>query len=326
MKEFSAHSYSKVQLSDVNRRAENSEAFFDSCEEQYRAQLKAAVALCTGPKQLILLTGPSSSGKTTTANKIAALIKETGRDASVISLDDFYRNRADIPLKEDGKPDLESVYSLDLDTMRECFAELFRSGKAMLPRYDFNISRRADDWHEAHCSPGEILIVEGIHALHPEVTSLMDEEKVLRLYVSARTKYMDGEEDALIPKQLRLIRRMIRDCKFRNTSPAQTLLFWEGVCAGEREYINPYRDTAAYKIDSVMDYEPGVYRTLLTPFLEKELAMQIQSDGDITFAVEEQSHDSLLEELLHALSRFEPLSADLIPEDSVVREFLGGKF
>jgi uridine kinase len=100
---------------------------------------------------------------------------------------------------------------------------------------------------------------------------------------------------------------------------------WEGVCAGEREYINPYRDTADYKIDSVMDYEPGVYRTLLTPFLEKELKMQVQNDGDITFAVEEQSHDEILEELLRDLSRFDALSAAYIPEDSVVREFLGVK-
>jgi len=193
----------------------------------------------------------------------------------------------------------------------------------MLPRYDFTASRRADQWHEVHCSPGEILIVEGIHALHPEITGLMDESKVFRVYVSARTKYMDGAEEGLIPKQLRLIRRMVRDCKFRNTPPAQTLFFWENVCAGEREYINPYRDTADYKIDSSMDYEPGVYRTLLAPFLEKELAMSVQHDGDITFAVEEQSHDELLEELLRDLNRFEPLPEDMIPENSVVREFIG---
>lgn len=323
MKEFSAHSYTKVQLSDVNMQAKAGKAFFEECERQYKRQLEEAVALCRGQKQLILLAGPSASGKTTTAHKLADVIVRSGREATVISLDDFYLDRADIPLKEDGKPDLESVMALDLETMNRCFSRLFSEGKAMLPLYDFHHSRRADQWHEVRCSPGEILIVEGIHALHPRITEQMDSEKVLRLYVSVRTKYVDGTDNALIPKQLRLIRRMVRDHKFRSTPPSQTLALWENVCVGEREYISPYRDTADYKIDSSMDYEPGVYRMLLTPFLEKELRMVVEN-GEITFdGISHESHEQLLEELLQDLNRFSPLSDVLIPADSVVREFLG---
>lgn len=323
MKEFSAHSYTKVQVSDVNRQAETGKAFFEECERQYYRQLEKAASLCSGPRQLIMLAGPSASGKTTTAHKLADVIIRSGRRVSVVSLDDFYLDRADIPLKEDGKPDLESVAALDLETMNRCFDQLFSEGRAMLPQYDFSRSCRSEQWHEVHCSPGEILIVEGIHGLHPSITGRMDKEKVLRLYVSARTKYVDGEEDALIPKQLRLIRRMVRDQKFRNTPPAQTLAFWENVCAGEREYINPYRDSADYKIDSSMDYEPGVYRTLLAPFLEAELRLVVEN-GEITFNdISHESHEELLEELLRDLNRFAPLPAAYIPADSVVREFLG---
>ena len=323
MKEFSEHSYTKVQIAQVNEQAAQGKSFFAAYERQYYQQLKQAISLCQGQPQLILLAGPSASGKTTTAHKLAREIVQTGRKALVVSLEDFYLDRDDIPLKLDGKPDLESVAALDLGEMNRCFQELFSKGHAMFPRYDFPNSRRSDQWHEVRCSTGEILIVEGIHGLHPKIVELMDASKILRLYVSVRTKYMDGEENGLIPKQLRLVRRMVRDKKFRNTSPAQTLNFWENVCAGEREYINPYRDTADFKIDSSMDYEPGVYRTLLTPFLREELQMEQLQDVVYFDGIDHETHAELLRELLDDLNRFTPLSAADIPADSVVREFLG---
>ncbi len=324
MKEFSTHSYSKMQVSRVNERAENSrEEFFRECEEAYQQQVERAASMCRDEKRMILLAGPSASGKTTTAHKIAKAIIEQGRKAEVVSLDDFYRNRSEIPLCEDGKPDLESVLALDLEILEKCFQELLETGQAKIPRYDFTNSRRAEEWREVRCTQDEVLIIEGIHALNPAVQKALDLRKVVKVYVSARTKFLDGEENALIPKQLRLIRRMVRDYKFRNTTPQVTISLWENVCSGERKYINPYRDDADYKIDSAMDYEPGVYRSLLQPFLDETLHKDAVN-GRSFQGVEEIPHqDEILSELLYDLSRFSPLPECLIPTDSVVREFLG---
>ncbi len=324
MKEFSIHSYSQMQVSLVNEKAkEDQRAFFRECEENYQKQVETAASLCQGEKQMILLAGPSASGKTTTAHKIAKTIIAQGRKAEVVSLDDFYRNRAEIPLCEDGKPDLESVYALDLKVMEKCFRELLETGEAMIPQYDFHVSRRAEEWRKVYCSPGQILVVEGIHGLNPEVLKTLDDQKVIKMYVSARTKYMDGSENALIPKQLRLIRRMVRDYKFRNTAPQITISLWENVCSGERNYINPYRDGADYKIDSAMDYEPGVYRSILQPFLEESLKNERVNGRDFQGVEKLPEQDEILDRLMRDLARFAPLPETLIPEDSVVREFLG---
>ena len=308
----------------MNERAESDpQAFFRECEAAYQEQVEKAASLCQGGKQMILLAGPSASGKTTTAHKIAKAIIAQGRKAEVVSLDDFYRNRTEIPLCEDGKPDLESVLALDLEILEKCFRELFETGRSMIPQYDFHYSRRAEEWREVHCSQGEALIIEGIHALNPAIQRALDSRKVARVYVSARTKFMDVEENALIPKQLRLIRRMVRDYKFRNTMPQVTISMWENVCSGERKYINPYRDTADYKIDSAMDYEPGVYRSILQPFLDESLTHEL-ADGRRFQGIEEiPQQDIILSELLLDLSRFSPLPENLIPSDSVIREFLG---
>ncbi len=200
MKEFSTHSYSKMQVSRVNERAENSrEEFFRECEEAYQQQVERAASMCRDEKRMILLAGPSASGKTTTAHKIAKAIIEQGRKAEVVSLDDFYRNRSEIPLCEDGKPDLESVLALDLEILEKCFQELLETGQAKIPRYDFTNSRRAEEWREVRCTQDEVLIIEGIHALNPAVQKALDLRKVVKVYVSARTKFLDGEENALIP-------------------------------------------------------------------------------------------------------------------------------
>ncbi len=324
MKEFSTHSYSKMQVAMVNDSAAgDQEKFFQECEASYQRQVETAASLCQGEKRMILLAGPSASGKTTTAHKIAKAIVAQGRKAEVVSLDDFYRNRADIPLCEDGKPDLEAVTALDLPVLESCLRELLETGCAMIPRYDFHVSRRAEEWREVRCSTGEILVVEGIHALNPAVLKSLDEDKVIKMYVSARTKFMDGEENALIPKQLRLIRRMVRDYKFRSTTPQITISLWENVCSGERRYINPYRDGADYKIDSAMDYEPGVYRSILQPFLDESLNSDKENIRNFQGVDRIPEQEEILEELMQALALFSPLPENMIPEDSVVREFLG---
>lgn len=324
MKEFSTHSYSQMQVALVNEKAEKlQQDFFLDCERSYQQQVETAASLCQGEKQMILLAGPSASGKTTTAHKIAKTIIAQGRKAEVVSLDDFYRNRADIPLCEDGKPDLESVYALDLDIMEKCFRQLLDTGEALIPCYDFHVSRRAEEWRKVYCSPGQILVVEGIHGLNPEILRTLDSHKVVKMYVSARTKYMDGEQNALIPKQLRLIRRMVRDYKFRSTAPQVTISLWENVCSGERNYINPYRDGADYKIDSAMDYEPGVYRSILQPFLEESLKSGGESGRQFNGVEVLPEQDAILDRLIRALAQFVPLSESMIPKDSVVREFLG---
>lgn len=306
--------YGRIQKDDVNQLAvENHFRLIEEAEEFYESQLDAIVDAMESHEglQILCLAGPSSSGKTTTAHKLRQHFEARGRNSRVLSLDDFYLNPEDGPHFEDGTPDFESVDALDIPCINRCIKELLETGRTLMPLFDFHTHSRSEQWEEILCGEDDVIIMEGLHALNPRLTDLADGGHITRAYVSARSKFMDGEETLIEPKELRLMRRMVRDVAKRSTQPEETIDMWEKVCDGERKYIDPYRDGADFKIDSAMDYEPCIFRTYLEPFMQRAVTM-------------DEEKRQVLVQLWNKLIAFrEIVDASPVPEDSVIREFIG---
>lgn len=312
--------YGRIQKDDVNQLAvENHFALIQRAEHFFEEQLDTVADQMEEYRglQIICLAGPSSSGKTTTAHMLRQRFMARGRGCRVISLDDFYLNEDESPLHEDGTPDFETVDALDIPCINRCITELLATGKTMIPEFDFQTHARKKEWQELLCGEDDIIIMEGLHALNPRLTGLADESHITRIYVSARSKFVelrDGEEQELIsPKEIRLMRRMVRDVAKRNTPPEDTIAMWEKVCEGERQYIDPYRDSAKYKLDSTMDYEPCIFRSYLEPFMLRAVTM-------------EEKDRQVLVNLWNKLICFHEIrDASPVPQDSVIREFIGAE-
>ena len=193
---------------------------------------------------------------------------------------------------------------MDAPYLNTLLRQIAEGQPTWLPHYDFRTTTRCDKWRLLTRKPGELLILEGIHALNPEVVTL-PEEMTERLYVSVRTRAADGET-VLHPSRLRLLRRMLRDKNFRHRSVAETLAMFEHVQAGEHKYIAPYKKRASISIDTFLPYELGIYKTLLDGELEAELSHPV------------------LEELRRMWDKVIPLPLEQVPSDSLVREFAGG--
>ncbi len=260
-------------------------------------------------RQIVLLSGPSASGKTTFAAKICGVLTHWGREAKRVSIDDFYKGLSQIPRNEDGTYDMESINGLDIELVQKCLTELLETGFSRFPIFDFEAQERSDRWNEMTLSEDGILVIEGIYALCPVLSKTLPGEKLFRLSVRPETNYNLGGKPFLPPQMIRLIRRMIRDEKFRNWSAENTLAQWASVKEGEHIYVNPYRDTSELFVDTSMDFEPALYGKILYPMLEN-----IRKDSPYFPAAEE---------LTEKLSVFEPLTPDVLPKNSILHEFIG---
>ena len=303
---------SYVQLSDINAAAkEDPAAFVRRCEADFEAQLDALVSsFKTSPgKKILMLAGPSSSGKTTTAFKLSERFEGLGFGAPVISLDEFFLGIEQYPRLPDGSPDMESVYALDIPLVQKCLSDLARCGEAVFPRFDFSTSSRAGLDHTIRLGSDDLLIIEGIHALNPILISNLKVEALYRAYISTRTRVLDGERPVYAPKDARLIRRMIRDQNFRGYAAVNTLLKWHNVLDGEEKYIYPYRDLVDFKIDSSMEYEGGIFHHFLS-----EVMSELRPDN---------AQHQELGRLIGCLDYFLEIPVETVPVDSLLREFIG---
>lgn len=259
--------------------------------------------------RLIMLSGPSSSGKTTTANLLRHYLGEMGHRAHIISLDDFYLGLGRAPRLPDGRYDYEAVEALDVQRIKNCLKNVIETGRFTVPHYDFTAGMPAEQEQSFEIAPNEVVIVEGLHALNPMFTKYLPQESVVRLYVSVKQQIKDANGEVLSPLDLRLIRRIVRDVQFRGTPAEGTLAMWQGVVAGEDKYIRPYRMSADYTVNSVHIYEPCVLRGAAIPLLR-----EIEPDS---------VHYRKARALEAKLMRFEPINAELVPAGSMLREFLG---
>ena len=306
------HGDLSVKVGSLNRRIRrNPQEVVCLSEENYRIGVSHIASLLQkkmGRCSVVLLAGPSASGKTTTAYKLREQLLGHGIGAHVVSLDDFYKNREFYPRREDGSIDYESVYALDIDCLHDCFHRLIADRQADFPIFDFETVSRKEERRRVVLSDSDILIVEGIHALNPILMPPGDAGSFFRVYASVQTNYVMDGRVLLSRKDIRLMRRMVRDLKFRASPVQATFDMWDQVCEGEEQYIKPYRTLADAQIDTLHLYEPCVFHHYLLPLCEQEL------DG---------VHRQKLQTLCAALELIEDIDAKLIPEHSLLREFIG---
>lgn len=300
-----------ITLEKINSSViENSKAFITDCENAYGEQLLIVTdKICSlHGRVLLMLAGPSSSGKTTTANILKRNLEARGRHAIVISLDDFYRDQSESFYFEDGTIDYETVKSIDTEYVTECMENLLHKGKAMLPHFSFKTKVR-EGYNEVSVREDEIIIVEGLHAISPEITDSLQKENMIKLYVSVSSRiYKDGRV-LMTKRDMRFIRRMIRDYHFRNSSVEHTFYLWKGVRMGEDRYLFPFSERADMKIDSIHPYEVCIFKDIAIKLLD-----HIGSDS-IYYPTALELKDKLRE--------FVSLSERALPEDSLLKEFIG---
>lgn len=302
-------------IREMNERAKTPEAFIADCERAYDQHImKAArhILSVADARPLVLLSGPSGSGKTTTAQRIEHLLDGWGHETHTVSMDNYYYRRKDgvMPLDDDGNPDLESPLCIDIPLLKSHLA-LIAAGEAVeMPTFDFANQRRSDETIHFHRKPGEIAVIEGIHALNPEVVG---EETLAQLstgiYISVRTRLSDEGGYAMHPSKVRLARRLLRDLTGRGMDYRATVGRLQSVSRGERLYIMPNKHRADISIDTFIPYEMAVYRDQI-----------IEGLSNVEDAFLEESGVS---DLLPMLRRMTPVPGCLVPENAMIREFIG---
>lgn len=303
---------SKFTLNDINNAVNaNADLYIAECENAYRKSLERVknTIVSTEGRKLVMLAGPSSSGKTTTAGIICSLIKQTGRNAITVSLDDFYKDQKFAPKFDDGTPDFETVHALDIEKIDECLKTLVTTGSTMLPKFDFATRTPIENAKRVEIGDNDVVVVEGLHALNPLITDPIEGEELIKLYVSVSSRVYDESSVCFTKRDIRFIRRMIRDYQFRNSPVDFTFYLWNGVRMGEDRYLFPFSNKADIKIDSIHPYELCVYKELAT-----DLFCHINSDS--VYYDQAQIY-------IEKLSKLQTLDKSRLPENSLLHEFLG---
>lgn len=301
-----------LEISQVNAKLASPQTYVAQCEETYAGRVAEATGeIFARHCRIVMLSGPSASGKTTSALKIAAGLTRRGRCATVVSLDNFFRNIGEYPRTPQGGPDFEHLEALDVDRINHCLKELIETGSCDMPTYDFLNQRRADEILRIEAGEDEIVIIEGIHALNPLLTqSIRDDSRMLRIYVGLRAEYSEDGRRVLATRDLRIVRRIVRDHYFRGHSVRNTLELWGRLQQGEERWIKPFRSTADLLLDTSFEYEPALFAPLLA-----ELCADPEEGGEFR---------SILLDLAKRFGWFSGLELALVPPDSMLREFAGG--
>ena len=260
--------------------------------------------------RMVLIAGPSSSGKTTTCKRISVQLVTNGIKPVPISLDDYFVDRENTPRDASGDYDYESLYALNLPLLNQHLQALFNGEEIELPKYNFAKGRSEPSGKRLRLHDDEVLIVEGIHALNPELTAQIPEEYKFRVYASALTTILLDDHNYIPTTDNRLIRRIVRDHKYRGCSAQETIRRWPSVRRGEQKWIFPYQENADIMFNTAMLYELAVLKIQAGPLLE-----QVPENCD---------EYSEAYRLLKFLKIFKPLPYDDLPPTSILREFLGG--
>ena len=306
------------QLQEINQSLRTDpKGFLEACDAAYQSRIGAAVdAILERMKvsPIVLLSGPSGSGKTTTAMKLEQELERRGVNTHTISMDNYYStlNRRTAPRTPEGDIDYESPKLLDLDLLDETFTKLSRGEWVVVPKYEFARQMRNDSRGTfLKLEKNEIAIFEGIHALNDDIAGRHPE--ATGLYISARSNVLEGEQLRFKGTWMRISRRAVRDCNFRGTDLLETLLMWYNVRRGEKKYISPFKGRADVVIDSSLPYEPAVFANYASAL--GAAVDQIPADNPRY----REFHD-----LVDSFRYFEPVDPDLVPAESLIREFIGG--
>ena len=281
----------------------------EALQEKKIAKIADEIAQRKGIK-MVLIAGPSSSGKTTTCKRLNVQLAVNGIKPIGISLDDYFLDREKTPLDEKGDFDFENLHALDLPLLNEQLTALFRGDEVELPRYDFPTGKSTKSGKRLKMEENDILVVEGIHALNPELTAQIPKEQIFRVYASALTTILLDNHNYIPTTDNRLLRRIIRDHKYRGVSALETIRRWPSVRAGENKWIFPYQENADAMFNSAMLFELAVIKSQAEPLLEQ--------------VPENAPEHAEAYRLLKFLRYIKPIPETQIPPTSLLREFLGG--
>ena len=263
-----------------------------------------------GGAGIVLIAGPSSSGKTTSTKRLAIQLMTNLIVPKMISLDDYFVDREHTPLDETGDYDYESLHALDLELLNSDLRRLLAGEEINLPTYSFDLGRRIERHRPLRLDSNDVLLIEGIHGLNPELTGAINPDNIFKIYVSALTTLKIDNHNWISTSDNRLLRRIVRDYKYRHTSALDTIKRWPSVRRGEEKWIFPFSENADATFTSSLIFELGVMKQYAEPILR-----------DVPRDVEQYAEAY---RLMRFLSYFEPIPADQIPTTSLLREFLGG--
>ncbi len=301
-------------LNGLIQKAADPHGFVKESEAAYESLLETIAKELikhSDERPIILISGPSGSGKTTSCLKLETLLDEMGFTTHSISLDNYFHpiTEKERPLFEAHKIDLESPDRVDTDLLNSQLRDIMTGKEVLIPRFDFVRNQRVEGDRAIKLRKGEMIILEGIHSLNPTVIE-DSEEFSSGIYVSVRSRiehFRFGESFLLHPSKIRLARRIIRDGRTRNRLPSAVIDMYDSVENGENKYIMPYKHRADFDVDTFIPYEPFIYKGMLPPSLP-----------------EDEARHPWLTELFEVLAELPALSPDLVPEESLLREFIGG--
>ncbi len=277
---------------------------------QNRHFAEIADNICSRPDvRVVMLAGPSSSGKTTSAKKLSLQLRVLGYEPKVISLDNYYRGQDSAPLGADGKPDYECLEALDVPLFNRNLLDLFDGREVEIPVYDFKTGSRKPEGFSFRMNARTILIVEGIHGLNDNLTPNIPAERKYKVYLSALTQLTLDDHNRIPTSDNRLIRRIVRDAQFRNKGAAGTIAMWGAVRRGEQAHIFPFQNQADIMLNTALDYELPVLKVYAEPLLRAVKPVEPEY--------------AKASELLGFLSNFMPVSSSCVPGQSILREFIG---
>ncbi|MDY4559595.1 MAG: nucleoside kinase [Eubacteriales bacterium] len=282
--------------------AELREKIFSDEVNYNHSLINAAELISKTDTKLLLLSGPSCAGKTTTSKRLQANLVKRGKGISVISLDDFYLGPEKSPKTPDGKPDFESIYALDLPYIQECFSDLVKGKTVKTPTFDFNLHGRTDEYHEMKLGDGDICIVEGLHALNPLITAdLIEPKYIFKIFLES---YKNSDS----PEKTRILRRLVRDYHYRSSDANRTFEMWDNVVSSELINIRPFSRYANATINTYFEYEAGVL---------KKPALEVLSTLD-----DSSEYEGLAREIKDSLEYVHSVPLDMVPKDSLLQEFI----
>lgn len=268
-----------------------------------------AEAILKSNKKLVFIAGPSSSGKTSFANRLMYHLRAVELNPVIISCDDFFVNRVDSPKKPNGEYDFEAIENVDIGLLNKTLNELLQGNEADIPKFDFFLGEKKFGVNKLKIKKNDIVIVEGIHCLNPVLTPNVDSNNIFKIYIAALIEVAIDNANRISTSDLRLIRRIVRDNRARGNDPKKTIKMWKSVREGEEKYIFPFQEEADILFNSALIYEFSVLKIKVLPLLYR-----ISEDPEV---------GETAKRLIKILNYFLGVDTDVIPRHSVIREFIG---
>ncbi len=312
-----SHEWAKIAGADtvvgINRHIERDGVidFIQLCEARHNRMLAELGEKIVSDSniRLICIAGPSSSGKTTFANRLRVELLSRGLKPIRISLDDYYLPKSQAPLDEDGKPDLESIEALDIELFNQNMLDLINGEEIQLPKFDFKLGKRVPG-RTLKVALDEPIIIEGIHALNDRMTSLIPRHQKFKIFIAPQAQINLDNTNPISLTDLRLLRRLVRDYKFRGASAEETISMWPSVRRGEFKWIYDTQEGADYVYNSMLSYELCVMKKYALPLLQN---VDVESE-----------YFPIAERLIRMLKYFEDMPDEWVPCNSLMKEFIGG--